>query len=213
MNKIRQHYLSSSLALCILLVCNACQSEQKEASTEFGDEIEKSIQEAFNPEDYPLILRRTTLIVRDIEKSLALYKDAIGMETIYDNIIKRKHPTEEGEQELRLVFLKANHAYFGVLGLLEYDYKKENKVLKPIRKEGFTAQNSILLFNTHEMDAHYEKIKNTPGVEIITEPSLRKYPGYDGKGVIEVKVSTFYDPDGFLVEYNQPLSSFSLEAE
>ena len=32
----------------------------------------------------PLDLRRTTLVVRDIEKSLALYRDALGMTVEYD---------------------------------------------------------------------------------------------------------------------------------
>ena len=116
------------LALSFFFIsCQSGTQSSKENSTP-TDEIEKTIQDSFDPDEYPLILRRTTLIVRDIEKSLALYKDAIGMEIIYDNIIKRKHPTEEGDQEIRLVFLKANHAYFGVLGLLEYDYNKKDKI-------------------------------------------------------------------------------------
>ena len=191
----------------------SCQSgtQVSEENSSLSDEIEETIEESFDPDEYPLILRRTTLIVRDIEKSLALYKDAIGMEIIYDNIIKRKHPTEDGEQEIRLVFLKANHAYFGVLGLLEYDYNKKDKKEVPIRKEGFAVQNTVLLFNTQDLDARFDQIKNTPGVEVITAPSLRKYPSYDGKSTIEVKVSTIYDPDGFLVEYNQPLSDIALK--
>ena len=97
------------------------------------------------------------------------------------------------------------------MGLLEYDYNKEDKKVVPIRKEGFAVQNTVLLFNTHDLDARFDQIKNTPGVEVITAPSFRKYPSYDGKSMIEVKVSTIYDPDGFLVEYNQPLSDIALK--
>ena len=95
------------LALSFLFI--SCQSgtQTSEENSSITDKIEETIEDSFDPDEYPLILRRTTLIVRDIEKSLALYKDAIGMEIIYDNIIKRKHPTEEGDQEIRLVFLKA----------------------------------------------------------------------------------------------------------
>ena len=38
-----------------------------------------------------LVLRRQTLIVRDIDTSLALYRDAIGMTVIYDQVIRRPH--------------------------------------------------------------------------------------------------------------------------
>lgn len=156
------------------------------------------------PKDFPLVLRRTTLIVRDIETSLKLYKDALGMEVIYDNQLKRpRKDGKEGEQTLRLVFLKATHEFYGVLGLLEY-YYGEVREEKAVRKEGFTAQNIVLLFNSHDVEEKFETIKKIPGIEVFTEPKLVEYPGYDG-GKIRVLVSTFYDPDGFLVEFNELL--------
>ena len=36
----------------------------------------------------PIDLRRTTLIVEDIETSLAFYRGALGLEVIYDNLIR-----------------------------------------------------------------------------------------------------------------------------
>ena len=73
-----------------------------------------------DPFDAELILRRQTLIVRDIEASLALYRDALGMEVIYDQEINRPHPSEDRTQKLRLIFLKASHSFVGVLGLIDY---------------------------------------------------------------------------------------------
>ena len=70
--------------------------------------------------EFPLLLRRTTLIVRDIEASLKLYRDGLGMEVIYDQEINRPHSTEDREQRLRLIFLKASHDYVGVIGCLLY---------------------------------------------------------------------------------------------
>ena len=73
------------------------------------------------PKDFPLVMRRTTLIVRDLDTSLKLYRDAMGMEVIYDNKLPRpRKDGKEGMQTLRLVFLKATHKYYGVLGLMEY---------------------------------------------------------------------------------------------
>lgn len=167
---------------------------------------EKVDQELIQPKDLPLVFRRTTLIVRDVEESLKLYRDAIGMEVIYDNLIKRPHPkVPEREQVLRLVFLKAITKFSGVLGLLEYDYQSEFKVKKAVRKEGFTPQNVVLLFNSINQKEQFEKIKKLSNIEILGEPTLVEYPSYDGKSITRVMVSKFYDADGFIVEFNKLL--------
>ena len=180
-------------------------SEQiaKEDDVAFVDEIVSQV----NPKDQALIFRRSTLIVRDIEKSLALYRDAMGLEVIYDQVINRPHPFKEGErQNVKLVFLKALDKYQGVLGLVDYEFGNKNKPKIPIRKEGFIPQNVVLLFNSNELETRFPKIRAVPDVEIISEPKLTQYPSYDGKDTIKVIVSKFYDPDGFIVEFNQLLT-------
>jgi hypothetical protein len=62
------------------------------------------------PEDdrVDIDLRRTTLIVEDIDNSLLLYRDALGFNVIYDNIIRTPRSAEsDGEAEIsrRLVFV------------------------------------------------------------------------------------------------------------
>ena len=61
-------------------------------------------------ERIPVDLRRTTLVVRDIEKSIPLYRDALGMKVIYDQVIGGT---------TRLVLLRANDDFVGVLGLMQ----------------------------------------------------------------------------------------------
>lgn len=191
----------------ILFVLSSCSTTKVIQDTP-AHHPELTDEQIFNitaqPKDFPLVLRRTTLIVRDIETSLALYRDALGMEVIYDNQLKRpRKDGKEGDQTLRLVFLKATHEFYGVLGLLEYHYGEDVEEL-PVRREGFTAQNIVLLFNSHDVKKKFETIKQIPGIEVFTEPEHVEYPGYDG-GKIRVLVSTFYDPDGFLVEFNELL--------
>lgn len=181
-------------------ICNA----QSNKTTETVEE--PVVEELVQPKDFPLIFRRTTLIVRNVKESLKLYRDAIGMEVIYDNLIKRPHPdAPEREQVLRLVFLKATTKFSGVLGLLEYDYESEFKINKPIRKEGFTPQNVVLLFNSKNQAEQFEKIRKVPNIEILGEPTLVEYPSYDGTAPTRVMVSKFYDADGFIVEFNKLL--------
>ncbi|WP_350284593.1 VOC family protein [uncultured Croceitalea sp.] len=187
------------------LACKDAKETKDQAEVEKVIEHKDDLKDAFDPKEYPLIFRRTTLIVRDLKKSLALYKDAMGMKIIYDKILKRPHPTKDGEQDIRLVFLKAVDEYYGVLGLMEYQYGETDKVIEPVHREGFKVQNSIMLFNTNALEEKFPIIENTPGVEIYRSPTLREYPSYDGEGFIRVMVSIFYDPDGFLVEFNEPL--------
>ena len=158
--------------------------------------------------ELPLVFRRTTLIVRDIDDALALYRDALGMEVIYDEEIARPHPFEEREQRLRLIFLKASHAHVGVIGLIDYEYGYPEHPVheKPVAREGFTPGNAVLIFNTTELESRWPDIENAPGVEIISAPKVTQYPGYGGEGTIEVLVSKFYDADGYLIELNQILS-------
>ena len=169
--------------------------------------LSSQVSASEDPFDEKLVLRRQTLVVRDIEKSLALYRDAIGMEVIYDQVIKRPMSGSDREQVLRLIFLKASNQYTGVLGLVDYEYGYPDHPThtKPIRHEGFTPGNSILVFNSNELSESWPLIEKSPGVKIITKPKLTTYPGYGGEGIIRVMVSKFYDPDGFLVEMNQLL--------
>ena len=158
--------------------------------------------------DFPLLFRRTTLIVRDLEASLSLYRDALGMEVIYDQQINRPSSGDDREQKLRLIFLKASHDYVGVIGLIDYEYgyPEHPAHTKPVRREGFTPGNAILLFNTSDLEDRWPRIENAPGVEIIAAPKLTTYPGYGDNGEIRVLVSKFYDADGYLIELNQVLS-------
>jgi len=198
-------------ALILLLITSlfcACQSNKSIVNTSSSNLTEEQL---FNitaqPKDFPLVFRRTTLIVRDIHKSLELYRDIMGMEVIYDNELTRpRKDGKEGTQQLKLVFLKATHEFYGVLGLLEYNYG-ETIEEKEIRKEGLSAQNVVLLFNSKRAEQNFAKIKQLQSIEVIDEPHLVEYPSANGKDKIRVMVSMFYDPDGFLVEYNQLLDS------
>ena len=72
-------------------------------------------------ERIPVDIRRTTFVVRDIDKSLALYRDALGLKLIYDQLIgggvdkdgKARAPS------VRLVLLRANDIFIGNLGLMQ----------------------------------------------------------------------------------------------
>ncbi len=154
----------------------------------------------------PIDLRRTTLVVQDLERSLAFYRDALGMRVAYDNIIRTPRDAASdaaAERSLRLVFVEANDDYVGIIGLLEY--RKPRKEPPAQRPAAFSIGTPVLLFNTTDLKATFARARAVPGVEVIEEPVETFYPGYGGQGRIPVIVSTLRDPDGFTVELNQVL--------
>ncbi len=157
-------------------------------------------------ERVPIDLRRTTLIVRDMENSLRFYRDALGMRVVYDNLIRtpRDAPDDEtAKRALRLVFVQANDDYIGIIGLIEY--RKPLKLPPAVVPEAFSIGTNVLLFNAKDLDATFARAKAVPGVVVLEEPVETSYPGYDGGPVIPVRISTLRDPDGFTIELNQLL--------
>ena len=146
----------------------------------------------------PIDLRRTTLLVRDMEASLAFYEEALGLEKYYDQMITSR----DGSSRSRLVLLRANDPNIGVLGLWELEDAHEAP--PPDFTDDWVPGEIVLLFNTSELDAVFPRAAAVDGVTVISEPTYREYPG-DGV-TYEVMVSMLRDPDGHIVELNNRLN-------
>jgi len=147
--------------------------------------------------------RRTTLVVSDIETSLEFYRDALGMEVIYDRdiITPTDAQKKDADKIRRLVFLRANDDYVGIIGLLQYTKPKMPRI--DLKDAAFNEGTVVMVFNTKTLEKSFAQATKVDGVNVLSEPSLVKYSSYDGKGEISVKVSVLQDPDGFTVELNQ----------
>lgn len=159
-------------------------------------------------ERIPVDVRRTTLIVRDIERSLPFWRDALGLAVVYDEMIERPLDPErpDGEKRsLRLVLMRANDSFIGAVGLLEY--------VSPRRPERVAGEDRpivgdfIMVVNAKDLDTRWDKVRSVPGVRVLSEPSRVEYPAPGGDGVIPVMVSMVRDPDGYFVELNQILGT------
>lgn len=159
------------------------------------------------PDLNPLDLRRTTLVVRDIEKSLALYRDALGMTVEYDEELTSPGLSTrfgaDGENRSRLVLLKANDSYIGMLGLWQFLDQTEQDLAEPDPAD-FTPGEIVLLFNSKTLETTFPTAAAAPGVTIIGEPKERRYPSPAGD--IVVMVSMLTDNDGHTIELNQLIS-------
>lgn len=156
-------------------------------------------------ERVPVDVRRATLIVRDIDKSLPLYRDALGLKVVYDQRIgggtdKEGKPTPP---TVRLVLLRANDVFIGALGLMQRLNDPNPPV--PVNKRPM-AGNSIIVINAKDLEERFEKIRAVPGVTVATPPERIEYPA-PGGGVIPVLFSAIYDPDGFFIEINKILGA------
>lgn len=153
----------------------------------------------------PVDIRRTTLVVKDIERSLPFWRDALGLTVVYDQMIERPLDPDKPEgakRSLRLVLMRANDTFIGAIGLLEY--------VSPRRPERSPGEDRpivgdfIMVVNATDLDTRWESVRSVPGVKVLSEPSLVEYPA-PGGGVIPVMVSMVRDPDGYFVELNQIL--------
>ncbi|XBQ16642.1 MAG: VOC family protein [Oceanicaulis sp.] len=146
----------------------------------------------------PIDLRRTTLLVRDMDASLAFYEGALGLEKYYDQIITSR----DGTSQSHLVLLRANDPNIGVLGLWELE--DADQAPAPTTSSELTAGEIVLLFNTSELDTVFPAAAASAGVTVLSPPTYREYPG-DGV-TYQVMVSMLRDPDGHIVELNNRLS-------
>ncbi|MBM4213315.1 MAG: VOC family protein [Gammaproteobacteria bacterium] len=146
-------------------------------------------------ERVPVDLRRTTLVVRDIDRSLPLYRDALGLKVIYDQVIGGT---------TRLVLLRANDDFIGVLGLMQRLNLAEPAPPPVLRKA--QPGGLILVFNLQDLDSRFERIKSTPHVTIAEAPQRIDYPGAAG-GIIPVMFSAVWDADGNFIEMNKILGT------
>lgn len=181
--------------------------ESDEIAREIEREVIVEVEKAEPVKDNPLDLRRTTLVVRDIEKSLALYRDALGMTVEYDQELTSPGLAmrygADGQNRSRLVLLKANDSFIGMLGLWQFLDQTEQDLAEPDPAD-FTPGEIVLLFNSNTLDVTFPAAAAAPGVTIIGEPKERRYPSPAGD--IVVMVSMLTDNDGHTIELNQIIS-------
>ncbi len=162
---------------------------------------------AGNP--YPVFdinLRRTTLVVRDVEASLRLYRDALGFDVVYDQeltspALSTRHGAD-GKNRSRLVLTQTNSAELGMIGLWQFLDPTDKDLAAPDEAD-FTPGEIVLLFHTENLEDRFAAAAEVPGVTVLGPPTERRYPSPAGD--IVVMVSMLVDPDGHTIELNQKI--------
>ena len=156
-------------------------------------------------ERIPVDIRRTTFVVRDIDKSLPLYRDALGLKVLYDQLIgggvdaagKAVAPS------VRLVLLRANDTFIGALGLMQR--LNTPAAPPPVFAKAGPGQ-MIMVINVADLEQRWPRVESTPHVRVETSPTRIDYPA-PGGGVIPVLFSAVWDADGNYIELNRILGA------
>lgn len=155
-------------------------------------------------ERVPTDIRRATIIVRDIEASLKLYRDVMGMRVNYDTVVTTSGvalPAGEPGAKARLVLLNSNDPYIGWIGLMQWTAPKlPDPGLYPKR---MGPGGVVIVTNTDDVPGKCAAAAKVPGVTVTAPPREQVYPGRNGAPPIRVIGCNFFDPDGILIEMNQ----------
>jgi catechol 2,3-dioxygenase-like lactoylglutathione lyase family enzyme len=154
-------------------------------------------------ERLPTDIRRVTMIVRDMEASLKLYRDVMGLKVNYDTVLPMSGvalPAGEPGAKARLVLLNGNDPFIGWIGLMEW---LEPRLPDPgpyPKRMGIGGH--VIITQTDDVDRRCAEAAKLPGITMTSPPRDQTYPGRNGAPPIKVRCN-FFDPDGTLIELNQ----------
>ena len=150
-------------------------------------------------------VKRTTLIVRDIEISSKWYEEILDMSLYYDDTItlsgKGLAAGKKGDVT-HLKIYKCSDPIIGMIGLLQW-LDPELPAPEEIPTE-VNYGNPTFVVDTDNVDEVYKKALAL-GTHIHSEPHEWSVRGADGNMINFITLSVF-DPDGYFYEINQRLT-------
>ena len=153
----------------------------------------------------PTDFRRVTMMVNQMEPTLTIYRDILGMDAYYDEeiVVSGKGlPAGAPDSKVRLVILKCNDPYIGMLGIMQYiDPPLPDPDPRPVPNR-VKAGEIVFVMHNENVEIVYEKLKEIQGIEMISEPHVSEFPKADGS-VFRVMGISFFDPNGYFIELNQ----------
>jgi catechol 2,3-dioxygenase-like lactoylglutathione lyase family enzyme len=146
-------------------------------------------------------MARATIFVRDIDTSLKLYRDILGLKPMFDNYWKGKGINDiqnTDNVELRAVVLMAGDSSVGNIGIYQL-YNAKHRPPAPARNNDTRIGDVAVVFPTRDIWRLFNEIKSagyviiSPPVTLIERPRMKQQP-------LEMM---FRDPDGVLVNLVQ----------
>ena len=156
------------------------------------------------------VLRRTTLVVHDLERSIEFY-ETLGLDRFYQSsrtvaedssvIGGADLPLSGSPGASEIVILIGPDADTGMIGLLSYT----DPPLAPVRDniDGIGRGDVILMFVVDDLHGVFEKLEKF-GTRMHSAPYRYEVTDNDGQRVSSGWRMFVYDPDGHLIEVSEP---------
>jgi catechol 2,3-dioxygenase-like lactoylglutathione lyase family enzyme len=150
----------------------------------------------------PNLVKRTTLIVRSLERSVAFYRDVLGLSVWYDDEIELSGvglaAGKRGDRT-HLVIMKAADPVVGMIGLLQFTEPPLPEPAGPKRSLGI----GDIVFVMQGDDVHgVHQRALQAGARIHAAPHRFEVRGADGRELSMTSLS-LWDPDDYFIEFNQ----------
>jgi catechol 2,3-dioxygenase-like lactoylglutathione lyase family enzyme len=151
------------------------------------------------------IVRRTTLIVRDVERSARWYEYVVGMTRYYEDdfvLTGRGIAAGKAGDRTHLVIMRCEHPDIGMIGLLQW---VDPPLPAPAEiRSSVTYGNPTFVVGSDDCREALRRAREL-GSRIHSEPYEWSVTTPDGALKRYVSACVF-DPDGYFSEFNQPLA-------
>ena len=152
---------------------------------------------------------RITLFCRDLEKSLALYRDILGFEEVESKTIQTKAFNElmnihNKNCFVRISYLQSERSDHGLIALFEINSSELDKN-QSIQTTQIQYGQSVIVLSTKDHNKIYRELKKKDYTFLVEPTEYEKLEDSEYIKAGIYKEMSFYDPDGFLInliEYN-----------
>ena len=152
---------------------------------------------------------RITLFCRDLEKSLALYRDILGFEEVESKTIQTKAFNElmnihNKNCFVRISYLQSERSDHGLIALFEINSSELDKN-QSIQTTQIQYGQSVIVLSTKDHKKIYRELKKKDYTFLVEPTEYEKLEDSEYIKAGLYKEMSFYDPDGFLInliEYN-----------
>ena len=152
---------------------------------------------------------RITLFCRDLEKSLALYRDILGFEEVESKTIQTKAFNElmnihDENCFVRISYLQSERSDHGLIALFEINSSELDKN-QSIQATQIQYGQSVIVLSTKDHKKIYRELKKKDYTFLVEPTEYEKLEDREYITAGLYKEMSFYDPDGFLInliEYN-----------
>ncbi len=160
--------------------------------------------------DVTSTLRRATLLVRDMERSLAFYSGVFGLsiyaelEVDLDRVPFFPVGPEPRDGSGRFIILKGESPLIGMIGLMEMRDPPLPEPDHNVRRLGIGSV--ALVLSTSDATAAADRVEPLGGTVLMPVTEARNL-GDESGGFVPARLFMAQDPDGYFLEVFEPLGN------